>query len=101
MARFHSDFPISVSIVRFAVLLQLVQFFVEVGQRGFQLLLVIGVGCGFQIVEDVFAREFDIRAFAVFFQLILSFLGRSWCRHILPAGYLGFNVFAFPTPRHA
>jgi hypothetical protein len=49
--------------------------------------------CGFQIVDDMYAREFDIRAFAVFFQLVLSFPGFAWCRHVLPAGYLGFNVF--------
>ena len=73
---------------------------IEVGERCFQLLSVIRMCCGFQIVEDMFAREFDVRTFAIFFQLVLSFPGFAWCRHVLPAGYLGFDIFRLPAARH-
>ncbi|HVH50415.1 MAG TPA: hypothetical protein VM781_02015, partial [Candidatus Bathyarchaeia archaeon] len=84
----------------FLFLLELFQLAIEVRQRCFELLSVVGVGRGFQIVEDMFAREFNVRAFAVFFQLVLSFPGFTWCRHVLPAGYLGFDVFGFPAASH-
>ena len=75
------------------ILLELFQFLIQMRKRCFESFLVIRVcGC-FQVVENVFAREFDIRTFAIFFQLVLGFLSFAWCCHVLPARYLGLNIF--------
>src|SRR6516164_5096995 len=83
-----------------APLAQLVQLFVEVRQSRFQSLFVVGVGRRFQIVQNVFAREFDVRAFPVFLNLFRRFWCFSRCRHGLLARYLRFYVLTFPAARH-
>src|SRR5947208_1563481 len=54
-----------ISTAKFQFLIQLLQLLIEVGERRFQSFFVVGVGRRFQIVQDMFAREFDVRAFPV------------------------------------
>jgi hypothetical protein len=84
------------------VLAELGDFFVEVGEGGFEGLAMIRVRGRTKIVHDARSRQLQILAFLLALELFWRFRLRT---RLLPRGlrrcHLGFDVLAFPPTCHA
>jgi nucleoside-diphosphate-sugar epimerase len=76
-------------------------FFVEVGQGGFERFAVIGVGGGFEVVDDAGAGELKVLADLLLAHFFVRFGACTVVRlFFFYGGDLRFYVFAFPASRH-